>query len=72
MASKKIEVDGVRIEVWEQSYRINDGGLVGPVHWVNDSLEDSLKKTIDLMKRAREYQWRADVSYLQTLEKPVY
>lgn len=70
MASKQITVDGIDFEVWNKSFRVTHDTIIGPVHWLDDTLEDSMSKVADVVKAARRRQYERDTEALARLSNP--
>lgn len=70
MASKQVVVEGITFEVWEQSFRVSHDTVIGPVHFLGDTLDDAMSKVADVVKAARRRQYERDTEALSRLSNP--
>lgn len=70
MASKQITVDGIDFEVWNKSFRVTHDAVIGPVHFLGDTLDDAMSKVADVVKAARRRQYGRDTEALSRLSNP--
>lgn len=70
MTSKQVVIDGINFEVWNRSFRVSHDTMIGPVHFLDDTLEDSMSKVADVVKAVRRRQHERDTEALTRLSDP--
>lgn len=70
MASKQVVVDDIIFEVWNKSFRVTHDAVIGPVHFLGDTLEDAMSKVADVVKAVRRRQHDRDTEALTRLSDP--
>ena len=70
MASKQMTIEGIEFQIWDKSFRVTHDTITGPIHWLDDNLEDSISKVADVVKAARRRQYELDTEALARLSNP--
>lgn len=65
MSSKRITIDDVELAVWEKSFKV---APCGPVHFIGDDLETTMRKIVTLVLLIRSQQHEQDVKALEKVK----